>query len=257
MASGAAVTGQRSTVDHSSTHAHVLVRFASGAVRVMHAHARKACGEMTRVRENGSLPLAEWSAASCRPLFIVITFVSTTRVMPTVHGNLLLRSAADHRYPLVMLQWNRSNNYLQKVTGLRDLIRAECNESIVLLTDAHDTFLAAPVERTLAVFRQLGSGIVFSTEKMYTWGEPGDKTYYDAHGRGEYRYLNGGGLMGYVGALRRLLEQVIFVRFFKGADQVAYSHLIAQRGKRAFDVALDFDSRLFYVASGSDWDYAR
>ena len=57
------------------------------------------------------------------------------------HTNLLVQSAGIHSQRLVILPWNRSDNYLQKVTSLRDWAQHQCPQSTVMLTDAYDTFI--------------------------------------------------------------------------------------------------------------------
>ena len=168
------------------------------------------------------------------------------------HTNLLVQSAGIHSQRLVILPWNRSDNYLQKVTSLRDWAQHQCPQSIVMLTDAYDTFMSCNAARILRTFRALRTGVLFSVEQLWSWQQDEDKPYYDGIARGPYRYLNAGGFIGYVSALLPLLRETKFVRFYKGADQVAYSHLLATRSNE-FNVSFDYDSKVFYVVSGPDW----
>lgn len=97
--------------------------------------------------------------------------------------------------------------------------------------------------------------------------------------RGSYKYLNTGGLMGFAGALLPLLNRTVMpinhtVRAARtgaccrwtanhtvllgcwchhlGADQIAFSRVLTDHWSD-FNVSLDYDSAIFYVASGPDW----
>ena len=197
--------------------------------------------------------------AACTPTSVtIVTFMSPGYDQAS---SLLHRSAQIHApYELVVLPWNRSENYLQKVSGLRDFIarglaqRELCPSSVVLMADAYDSFLTTGATRLLQTFLAMKAGVVMSVERLWSWQLEEDRSFYDniSVGRGAYRYINSGGIIGHARALLPLVSRAQFVRYHKGADQAAYSHLIAER-RAEFDVSFDYDSRVFLVLSGEDW----
>ena len=100
----------------------------------------------------------------------------------------------------------------------------------------------------------MSSPVLWAAERLYSWQDDANRSFYDqlAEGRGPYRYLNGGGYMGFASALLPILENTVFICKFKGADQMAFSRYFAHNWNQS-RVKFDYDTRVFYVASGDDW----
>ena len=215
--------------------------------------------------------LRQTTDASCRGRFLVVTLAS--RLLP--QATLLLRSTAEHRYTVIVLPMAFGETFMAKVRRLEQFAAVQCPNSVLLLTDAYDSFVAAPATLALDHFLQLRTRVLFSAELLFSWQEAKDQAFFDAmaDGRGPYRYLNTGGIMGYAHALRPLLNRTVMpahttvraVRsglccpfakdcwcHYLGADQIAFSRILTDHWAD-FNVTLDYDSRVFYVASGQDW----
>ena len=175
-------------------------------------------------------------------------------------GSKLRESSDAGGYRLIELPWVQGHSFLQKVTALREVamgaLRASCNDSVLLLTDAFDSFLSCTPARLMQTFTRLRVGVLFSVELDYSWQLKEDRPYYEAlaanaSGRG---FLNSGGIMGYAGQLLPLLDaaaQYVCTSrscrgWFKGADQAAFSHVLASEPGR-FNASLDYANRVFLV----------
>ena len=116
------------------------------------------------------------------------------------------------------------------------------------------TFFRVHADQLLSVFGQMNTPVLWAAERLYSWQNEASHSFYDqlAEGRGPYRYLNGGGYMGYASALLPILENTVFISKFKGADQMAFSRYFAHNWNQS-RVKFDYDTRVFYVASADDW----
>ena len=159
-------------------------------------------------------------------------------------------------YPrLQLLPMTGRDNFFHRVEKLRSFVAAQCAETIVLHTDSYDAFLRGSAARLIRVFEQLQTPVLWAAERLYSWQDEGNRTFYDrlAEGKGPYRYLNGGGYMGYAAALRPILERTVFISKFRGADQMAFSRFLANHWAQS-NVSFDYGTRVFFVASGEDWN---
>ena len=195
---------------------------------------------------------------SCTPRLLVTGF----HTPGIASSDLLQRSADNFGYALElypMLPVHKAS-YLQKVTLLQPVLAHECDDSVVMQLDTYDSFLAAPPHRTLQVLRESGTDVIFGVERLYSWQSTENKTFYErlkaaSGSRSPYSYLNSGGFIGKVRALRPLVAAAAETphSHWKGADQSAYSRLFAER-LAEFNVSFDYDTRMFLVATADDWN---
>ena len=208
--------------------------------------------------------------STCTPRFVLVAFSNDKQPVSLLHRSVEhFKEVKCGRwcYSLRLLPMVSKDNFFCRIERLRVFLREQCDDSIVLHVDAYDTFLNAPASTMLSLFRQMRTGVVWAVESEYSWQDPANRSFYDAlaDGQGRYRYLNGGGYIGYARALRHVMENARYISKFKGADQMSFSRLFADSCADTpdghcqtwldYNVTLDYDSRIFYVASGKDWHY--
>ena len=103
------------------------------------------------------------SSSSSDGRLLVVTLATSLR-----QASLMLRSASQHLYTVIVLTMDRGEDFLAKVRRLEAFARVQCPRTILLLTDAYDSFFAAPATTTLRRFHQMRNAIVFSTERSAT-----------------------------------------------------------------------------------------
>jgi len=134
-----------------------------------------------------------------------------------------------------------------KVTGLRNILRRLPDDDVLLYTDGWDAFFASPLGGVLQAYATFGTPVVFSAEHNLHPVVPDLKDVYPPSST-RYRYLNSGGAIGVVGALRELHDKWL------REDQLAPDFDDQYHWHRAFIgerhlISLDHHCRIFQTLS--------
>lgn len=217
-------------------------------------------------------------AASCKEHLLAVALVSE----PLPSSHMLVTSARLQGYDLrlIVLNHSRTNFVYTRVEATHAFLRAQCGSTVVMFVDAYDVFFRMQATDALQRFREMGSDVIFSAERLFSGQDESDKPFWDelrmrpdaaGEPRGRiYGFLNSGGIMGVASALEHVVSEALTIQ--PGApgwrnktcgephgrtcaDQWIYGHLLAKRWHR-FNASLDYDRRIFYVASSHDWSYS-
>ena len=142
----------------------------------------------------------------------------------------LLFSAVQEQLDLTVLGFNQAGQGRglgYKLLTTLDYLRTLAEDEVVLFVDAFDVIVSNNASVLLTHFHRLQSPLVFSAEK-------GCWPYLDGRAQGEelclwyypdkpsstiYRFVNTGSWMGYVWAVRRLLEDIVAFHTRNAAEQ--------------------------------------
>ena len=148
------------------------------------------------------------------------------------------------RFPSVRLGHDKGMGY--KVILLRQHLDFLPESDYVLFTDGHDIRITGSREEIMARFWEFGSKIVFAAEKN-CWPQKALETQYRTHGIQSitYKYLNSGGFIGEVGALKTFIDESF--QNVSGAtdDQVFYTNLYLKYQTDRTRVHLDTRCTIF------------
>ena len=99
------------------------------------------------------------------------------------------------------------NGFLDKITAVREYLDTVDAEDILCFTDAYDAIGFAGDEEIVEKFKAFGTDVVFSAEtSCFPWDHVQQMYPYSPT---IYKYLNSGGYIGYVHALRTMLSHSI------------------------------------------------
>ena len=205
------------------------------------------------------------ASSSCTAKFIVLALVSE----PVPEGHMFKLSAARHGYNVHYEYLPRTSEFVYaRISKSASFLSEQCSRSVVMLVDVYDVFFNEPADVALRRFHEMKADVVWSTERLYSGQNAGDHEFWSQRAANRsFGYLNSGGFVGYAGVLAELTREALSVR--PGAvgwrnktcgeprgracsDQWTFGHLLAQTWNR-FHARLDYDTRLFYVASSHDW----
>ncbi len=134
-----------------------------------------------------------------------------------------------------------------KILLLQRFIADLPDDDIVLFTDAHDVRVLGRALDVLTRFKQIGARIVFSAEKN-CWPDAHRACEYvaSACGDSEYKYLNSGAFIGYVGDLKRLFAEHAHEPLdYTTDDQRFFTTLYLEHQRESARICLDTQCRLF------------
>lgn len=189
-----------------------------------------------------------------------------------LNTSLLSVSAAAHGVPLI------SPSMPHKILGARRRIFAtqlealanrSCGSTVAVILDAYDTFLRCDASELEGRVLSSGANVLLSAELLFSKQIKATKGFYDelaanaSNPTPPYRYLNVGGIAGRVDALYPFMRAASREPVRKGAafnsadaDQAPVSSLFV-RDHLLYGASLDYSTRVFYVASGPDWKFAK
>jgi hypothetical protein len=135
-----------------------------------------------------------------------------------------------------------------KVLLLQRYIANLPDDDVVLFTDAHDVRVLGRAMDVLARFKKVGARIVFSAEKN-CWPDAHRACEYafsPEDDDSEYKFLNSGAFIGYVGDLKRLFaEHAAEPLDYSTDDQRYYTRLFLAHQHEKERIRLDTRCRLF------------
>ena len=133
-----------------------------------------------------------------------------------------------------------------KIILLRIFLDTVPNDDHVLFTDAHDVFLSGSHEDIMARYWEFGTDIVFSAERN-CWPVKALESKYLTTNFFEipYKYLNSGGFIGRVDALRDLIDENFHNVSGSTDDQIFYTNLYLNSQNKRTRVKLDVRSTIF------------
>ena len=200
----------------------------------------------------------------------IVTFADKVPLAPTLP---FARTAFAHGYTVRTLHIkNESTALASKPLLLQRHLDGQCPEAIVMVVDAYDTFVAQPSDIALSRFLATKARVCFAAEPNFSDQPLADRRFWEmaatqAVGDDEHhRYLNTGGIIGYAADLAELVRAAVDAAPIRDelcgqpvrrrcSDQWLFSFILARNLSR-FGVVLDYQSRLFYTASGPDWSLA-
>jgi hypothetical protein len=126
------------------------------------------------------------------------------------------------------------NGFGTKLRILKDFIN-QCQDDIILFTDARDVIFAAGYDEILSTFLSMNTNILFGAEtNLYP-----DKSLIHGNEADKYRYLNSGLFVGYTSSLRKLFNSIDIEH--ERDDQEA----LQKKYIEGFPITLDSECKLF------------
>lgn len=177
----------------------------------------------------------------------------------------LLGSSTRKGFEVKMFGLGEKFEFIHKVTMTCDYLKSIPEENpIICFTDAYDVFYLDNLHTIRKKFLSFDTDIVFSVEALYSHQIPSDQPFYDKinEGKGPYKYLNTGSIIGYKKSLIKFLEDVKISisneKFISEIYKISWndqtiisSHLVQNWGR--YNIKFDTECKLFYVTAG-DWD---
>lgn len=166
----------------------------------------------------------------------------------------LLKTASMFGYEVEFMGVNQPYiNFLQKLPVLEKALEGIDEDTIVLAMDAWDTLFNVPRNVLIERFRSMGTGLLISSEKMFTYQYHDYKENYDAI-PSEYRYVNAGTFIGYAGTIRWLIDgcKEVYEELKADVDQGLIGAWIHDHLWDREIIRLDTNCDIFWVTS-KDW----
>tara|TARA_R110000765_G_scaffold62151_3_gene120600 strand:+ start:32651 stop:34078 length:1428 start_codon:yes stop_codon:yes gene_type:complete len=137
----------------------------------------------------------------------------------------------------------------QKINLLRKELDSypDLDNHIILFTDSYDVFFNDDSKSIVKKFREMGSNIVFSAEKV-CWPDDNLKDKYP-NSLTDYKYLNSGGFIGYGSHIIKLINKVEVSDDYD--DQLYYTERYFENLKDEKTIILDHKQFLFQTLSES------
>ena len=133
-----------------------------------------------------------------------------------------------------------------KIILLRIFLDTISDDEHVLFTDAHDVRITASHEEIMARYWEFGSDIVFSAERN-CWPNKSQESKYMTNNFSEirYKYLNSGGFIGRVSALKDLIDENFHNASGSTDDQTFYTTLYLNSQTNRRRIQLDTRATIF------------
>lgn len=135
----------------------------------------------------------------------VVTYTTNPRNL----GFMLLKaSCALNNLRLVALVQDQESfkGFRSKDPALRTYLEELDDEEVILFTDAHDTIMMAGEDEIMEKYARFGKPLVFSAETR-SWPDDNMAKLYPKVSDSDHRYLNSGGFVGAVGAIKSMLDE--------------------------------------------------
>lgn len=232
----------------------------SGGVDHYESKIVKMSNFMNNVMFNIKFPINKKSKSN-------ISFVAFSNVKDTLKMKYILESSFLQDIDLNIIGLGKEWRFIQKIYWIYDYLKV-CNEEIVIFTDAYDVFYLHNTNLIYKKFISLNTDILWSSEKWYSHQLEKNKKFYDNIGKGEYKFLNTGTVIGYKSKLLEFYSDMInnmeteefwvdlnknnWYKESSAVDQTIISTYIASNYNK-YNLRLDYDLNIFYVPV-NDWD---
>ena len=123
----------------------------------------------------------------------------------------LLRSVHHWKIPLILDGVGQPfGSFMDKWIGLKHYLgdRSIADDEIIMVIDAYDTFLVGDMKEIVSAFKRMKMPLVFYSELVIGPDLNIHAFYPQAGWRHIFRYVNAGGVIGYAGPLRKMLEEM-------------------------------------------------
>ncbi|NHN89745.1 glycosyltransferase domain-containing protein [Acetobacter conturbans] len=144
------------------------------------------------------------------------------------------------------------------------------DDDIIVFTDAYDVVVLDSCRSIINKFREFDADIVFNGEKIFwppideipTVGDMDRKDikrHDDAHNTGPYRYINSGCFVGYVDAIRDMIDfsERAYTACAVDDDQaLAQYYAYKTNISKKYKVAVDDEAKIFATMPSSEQDYS-
>ena len=209
------------------------------------------------------------SGSACPTLAVI---APASQALPP--GSMLNRTAAVHAVMLSTPRMPHKDLGARRsviAQALENLANRSCWNTLAMCVDAYDTFLRCDPKEIQKRFAAAGVRVLISAERQFSFaGDTRERQFYDHLSVTDtgsrtgiltaYRFLNVGGMMGSVRNLLSFVRASMQQATRPGqpstsawADQFPVSQLFAHV-HRTVEARLDYNSSVFYVASGIDLD---
>jgi procollagen-lysine,2-oxoglutarate 5-dioxygenase, invertebrate len=133
-----------------------------------------------------------------------------------------------------------------KILLAREFLNTLQDDDIMLFTDGHDVRILATPEEVIHRFLSFNTRIVFSAERN-CWPYEESAKYYKTTNNPfvVYKYLNSGGYIGYVSALKQLIDEEFKTVTQKTDDQGFFTQLYLKHQNKPELIRLDTMCTLF------------
>jgi hypothetical protein len=132
---------------------------------------------------------------------------------------------------------NRSKDFI-----LGDYLEELDEDELILFTDGYDALLISNQNEIVSKFKTFNKEIVFSTETN-CWPDQNMAARYPKQNCGPYKYLNSGGYIGKVGAIKEFLNDPSFTSDkFEKSNQYLWAQVFLNNQHR---IGIDTDCKIF------------
>jgi hypothetical protein len=115
------------------------------------------------------------------------------------------RTATIHNLNVRVLMDHKWTGFYSRMLAIKEELNKLDDNDICLFTDSYDVLINANVEKILETFHSFHSELVFSTE-MCCFPSYLENNYKDVKSSTNYKYVNAGGYIGTVHALRKMFS---------------------------------------------------
>jgi hypothetical protein len=138
---------------------------------------------------------------------------------------------------------------------LLNYLESECNDELIFVTDAYDTFFLADGKEIVKKYEKFNNDIVFSAE-MSCWPDSSLADEYPQT-NSPFKYLNSGGFIGKAKSIHNCLSnyyeetanmQDSDSRAYLWSNQIIWTRIFLKTGK----IALDTNCEIFYTTSAPE-----
>lgn len=196
-----------------------------------------------------------------------ICCVTVSNIMDSNKMKYILESCSLQYNNLNIIGVGQKWSFIKKIYWTYDFL-IKCKYKIIIFTDAYDVFYLNNINIIKNKFIKMNTDILWSSEKWYSHQLQIDREFYDNIGKGDYKYLNTGTMIGYTAQLIDFYTDLInnietndfwlrlnkenWYRDTSAVDQTLISHYIANNYYK-YNLSLDYNLNIFYVPV-QDWD---
>jgi len=196
-----------------------------------------------------------------------ILCVTLSNVYDTQKMRFILESSLFNDIKLRVIGLNKPFNFIKRLEYyIEELNNIENDDTIVIFTDAYDVFYNDNLDKIKTKFLDMNANIIFSCERWYSHQVEGKRIIFDKFSKlygnmSKYRYICGGGYIGYKKSLLNLLTNILHKDFIekvqkangkKDDDQCLLGYYLSEKYDN-INYKLDYNCNIFYTPT-EDWN---